>query len=277
LNHHRLVFTFLLLANISFAADSDLDGMDDSWEVGNGLDTSINDSDLDPDGDYLNNLNEFTNATDPQNPDSDGDWVKDGYEVYWFSTDPNKKDTDDDGVLDFAELINTLDPLDPNDVNQDTDNDGLTTLEEVNIHKTKWNIWDTDGDRIPDGWEVSFGLNPKNTGDAQSDIDTDGFTAYEEYRLGSDPQDTVSVPDYLPLDYFESFEDPNSFEGPNSLWQSPDKSTQTWVRRCGDPTDDGSCYLRSRVSRNSATNFMARFPAGSLSFSRLVYTTGSTF
>jgi PKD repeat protein len=46
-------------------ADADNDGMADSWETGNGLDPTIDDSGLDPDGDGLTNLDEFLNGQDP--------------------------------------------------------------------------------------------------------------------------------------------------------------------------------------------------------------------
>ena len=46
-------------------SDTDNDGMSDYWEVLVGLDPLTDDSLLDPDGDGLNNLGEFTNQRDP--------------------------------------------------------------------------------------------------------------------------------------------------------------------------------------------------------------------
>ena len=68
----------------SGASDLDQDGMPDSWEELNGLDPNDPlDALLDPDGDFLTNLQEFKNACDPNNPDSDGDSLVDGWEVHY--------------------------------------------------------------------------------------------------------------------------------------------------------------------------------------------------
>ena len=45
--------------------DQDGDGLPDDWEVSNGLDTSVDDAGLDPDGDGLTNMEEFLNSQDP--------------------------------------------------------------------------------------------------------------------------------------------------------------------------------------------------------------------
>lgn len=70
-------------------SDTDHDGIPDGWEAQYGLDgadaTNATSSPLnpktDPDDDKLSNLDEFQNGTDPQNQDTDGDGMKDGYEV----------------------------------------------------------------------------------------------------------------------------------------------------------------------------------------------------
>ncbi|MBD3191550.1 MAG: hypothetical protein GF308_12950 [Candidatus Heimdallarchaeota archaeon] len=51
---------------------------------------------------------------DPHNPDTDGDGLEDGDEVYIFLTDPSAKDTDGDGYSDGEEITKGSDPLDPN-------------------------------------------------------------------------------------------------------------------------------------------------------------------
>lgn len=79
--------------------DTDGDGLPDGWEVDHNLDpsdaTGPNGSDGDPDHDGLNNLDEYTNETDPNNSDSDDDGITDGGEVDQ-NTDPNDpEDTPD--------------------------------------------------------------------------------------------------------------------------------------------------------------------------------------
>lgn len=53
-------------ATDSDPTDSDGDGIEDNWEIANGLDPSVDDSYLDADGDGWNNLTEFLASTDPQ-------------------------------------------------------------------------------------------------------------------------------------------------------------------------------------------------------------------
>ena len=50
--------------------DTDSDGMDDNWEMANGLIVGIDDSGGDDDGDSATNLEEFLALTNPQDPKS---------------------------------------------------------------------------------------------------------------------------------------------------------------------------------------------------------------
>jgi len=143
------------------------DGMDDGWELANGLDPAVDDSAENPDNDGLTNLEEWNggeNSTDPMNADSDGDDLTDGDEVNTHSTNPNAVDSDADGLNDGDEIAaNTL-PLDA-----DTDKDGMS-----------------------DGYEVGNGHNPLLAADASEDADDDGSLNLEECVRGTDPnvQDT---------------------------------------------------------------------------------------
>jgi hypothetical protein len=78
----------------------------------------------DPDGDGLNNLEEFLRGTDPSNPDSDGGGTPDGWEVQ-NGLDPAYKlddllDGDADGWDSWQEFTHGTDPRNP-----DTDDDGI--------------------------------------------------------------------------------------------------------------------------------------------------------
>jgi hypothetical protein len=63
-------------------ADTDGDGMPDTWEIGFGLDPDDKtDADLDSDGDGLTNVEEHQLGTYPISPDSDGDGLLDLWEI----------------------------------------------------------------------------------------------------------------------------------------------------------------------------------------------------
>ncbi|MBU0677985.1 MAG: chitobiase/beta-hexosaminidase C-terminal domain-containing protein, partial [Verrucomicrobia bacterium] len=66
---------------VALSSDTEPDGMPDAWELLYGLNTSIDDSALDLDGDGLTNLEEFENGTDPSRRDSDGDGLTDAWEI----------------------------------------------------------------------------------------------------------------------------------------------------------------------------------------------------
>ncbi|MGB0415428.1 MAG: PA14 domain-containing protein [Coraliomargarita sp.] len=60
--------------------DADLDGIDDAFELANGLDTTLDDRDLDLDSDGMTNLEEYIIGLDPQDPtDATSDLDGDGY------------------------------------------------------------------------------------------------------------------------------------------------------------------------------------------------------
>ncbi len=149
--------------------DDDMDGLMSDFEEQIGTDPLNPDTDGDglKDGQEVNKY-----KTDPLNQDTDGDGLNDGAEVNKHMTNPLKADTDGDGLNDREELIDyKTDPL-----KKDTDSDGLTDGEEVNNYKTDPLKADTDMDLLKDGEEVmNYKTNP-----LRPDTDEDGLKDSEE-------------------------------------------------------------------------------------------------
>ncbi|MBC8206880.1 MAG: right-handed parallel beta-helix repeat-containing protein [Kiritimatiellales bacterium] len=141
--------------------DSDGDTMPDGWEVDASLSpTNATDAVGDADTDGLNNVGEYQQGTDPQNPDSDNDGLSDGDEIDHFS-DPLNPDSDGDGLPDGYE-VNTSN-TDPADA--DSDDDGLSDGEEVDTYQTDPNEADTDGDGVDDPEEIDNNSSPLQASD----------------------------------------------------------------------------------------------------------------
>jgi len=166
----------LIFVNGSGSSDKDGDGLTKREEKELGTDPDNPDTD----GDGLKDGEEVrTYFTNPLNPDTDGDGLKDGDEVRTYKTDPVKSDTDGDSLTDGDEINNyKTDPL-----KADTDGDGLTDGAEINIHKTDPLKVDTDGDGLKDGEE----LNMYRTDPLK--VDTDGGTVddFTEINRGTNP------------------------------------------------------------------------------------------
>jgi outer membrane protein OmpA-like peptidoglycan-associated protein len=139
----------------------------------------------DDDNDGLTNGEERRYGTDPENPDTDGDGLKDGEEVKRYRTNPLRQDTDGDGLRDGDEVLNyKTDPA-----KYDTDGDGLPDGEEILKYKTDPLKDDTDGDGLTDGDEV---LKYK-TDPLKVDTDGDGLSDWDEvktYRTDPSNPDT---------------------------------------------------------------------------------------
>lgn len=147
----------------------------------------LGDADLDKDG--LTNDRERALGTDPNNPDTDGEGLKDGEEVNGYKTNPLKADTDEDGLNDYVEV----NQYNTNPLNVDSDSDGLKDGDEV-ARKTDPRISDTDGDKLIDGDEV----NKHQTDPLNSDTDNDGLSDGDEInKYNTNPKSSDSDNDGL--------------------------------------------------------------------------------
>ena len=154
----------------------------DSWATGKaGVNIFFGSSDADDDdNDGLTNGEERRLGTDPQNPDTDGDGLKDGEEVNRYKTNPLQADTDGDGLSDGDEVMKYhTDPL-----KADTDGDGLSDGDEVLKYHTDPLKMDTDGDGLTDGDEVM----KYHTDPLKVDTDGDGLSDWDEVKTyNTDP------------------------------------------------------------------------------------------
>ena len=222
----------ILLGTDSRNPDSDFDLLGDYLEVyqlgtnplsnctfGNGT----LDGDLDHDGDMLTNVEElYEYGTDLLNPDSDLDFLEDGFEVHvvgslptefdsdfdllsdWeeymvYSTNCTSADSDSDSMLDYYEVHNGLNPL-VDDATDDEDSDTLSNLLEFTIGSSANNT-DSDFDSMPDSWEYAHGLDPVYD-DSLLDIDEDSLSNLDEFLHECDPWNSDCDRDTL-LDGFE--------------------------------------------------------------------------
>ncbi len=67
--------------------DADRDGIEDAWETARGMNTALNDRNLDLDGDGLKNIEEYLRGTNPSLADTDGDGLTDDVELF-LGTNP---------------------------------------------------------------------------------------------------------------------------------------------------------------------------------------------
>ncbi|MBO0614634.1 hypothetical protein [Thiothrix fructosivorans] len=177
----------------------------------------------DSDSDGLNDAEEATLGTDPNQVDTDGDGENDAAEVGAdvakpLDTDKDSKiDAKESSILD-ADSDGVMDEFDANDASpdNDSDNDGLTNAQEKILGTDPMKA-DTDNDGESDSVEIGTDVNaPKNTDttgkndalesddldsdldgvvdeldaddtSADNDSDSDGLSNAQEKAIGTDP------------------------------------------------------------------------------------------
>lgn len=158
----------------------------------------------DRDRDGMSDRNEARMGTDPNNPDTDGDGLKDGEEDFvsngiWdvdeHEPNPLDPDTDKDGLNDGLEVRYGTDPT-----NEDSDNDCIIDgLEDENLNgdynagsETDALSPDTDSDGLADGQIGGVGEDLNCNG--FRDADADGRWTETDPRLAD--SDFDGIPDY---------------------------------------------------------------------------------
>ncbi|TET28845.1 MAG: hypothetical protein E3J70_08650 [Candidatus Heimdallarchaeota archaeon] len=163
--------------------DEDDDFLCDDWEQWYFGDIATYDLDDDPDGDGLDNINEWVYYANPLSTDTDSDTLNDYDEVMIHGTDPTGDDTDNDGLSDGLEI----DQYGTNAVDDDdSDDDGLLDGEEHHIYGTHPGDPDSDNDLLDDYEEVFAGADGYITNPNSADTDNDGIDDKEEVELGTD-------------------------------------------------------------------------------------------
>ena len=160
----------------------------DFWVI-NPVETK-SDKHMDPDGDGLDNWEEYELGTDPLNWDSDGDGLPDGWEIEYriwttvggyngFNLDPSKVDSNENDIEDDEDGDGNSDPSEEIWDGRDNDGDG-------EIIKSAFDGKDNDGDGLIDECdEVSYinWIDDDGDGEIDEGIDEewDLNDANEEY------------------------------------------------------------------------------------------------
>ncbi|MGA1821302.1 MAG: hypothetical protein ACMUIG_02100 [Thermoplasmatota archaeon] len=200
---------------------------------------SDKDWEYDPDQDGLNNIEEFAAGSDPNNWDTDGDGLPDGWEVdndldpidpadaemdndYWggeeYASYSAVQDAHYNNYDEYFRLLGTdqetgksiYRPTDPN--NPDTDGDAILDPDDA----WPWDFSDKDGSPGTNGQDKNYYGPPEPI--IPTDYDGDGILDHDELLLGTDPWnpdtdgDGLSDPMELSLNL-----DPNDWDTDNDM------------------------------------------------------------
>jgi hypothetical protein len=173
--------------------------------------------------------------------DTDEDELNDAFELFVVKTNPEDEDTDGDGIPDGWEWNNGLDPFDFSDATEDPDEDGLNNLEEYQ-NGTDINDSDTDGDGFTDGYEVGLDTDPLD------DTEFPGFVMVinngEEFTGSTNI--SIRFPGYL-ADQATISEQSSLTSGVTLTFADPMPFSL-------QGTSNGTRHLYAKLSRNSVTS-----------------------
>ncbi|NIQ06654.1 MAG: hypothetical protein GWO20_13280 [Candidatus Korarchaeota archaeon] len=157
--------------------DTDRDGLGNVEEEQYYKTMGLSPNNPDSDGDRINDGAEiFRYLSNASNVDSDGDNLTDFDEIVEYGTNLTNSDSDGDGLNDYQEVITYADLYFPHPLEKDRDLDSLTDKEEVG-NRTACNDSDTDDDTLGDYEEiVDHGTDPTKD-------DTDGDGLRDDYEI----------------------------------------------------------------------------------------------
>lgn len=143
-------------------------------------------SGTDYDRDGLTASEETLAQTDPYNPDSDGDGLRDGLDL--LVANPLLIDANSDGTSDYDQLM-LYSYAGPYFV----DEQALEVWFDIYLGNTPLGHLDWDRDGMTNVWEIANGLNPADPMDAYEDPDGDFLLNFEEYCGRTNPQMPLSL------------------------------------------------------------------------------------
>jgi len=273
--------------------DSDNDGMPDAWELAQTPPLNPhdpNDAALDNDNDGLNNLLEyqmlfiFGQSTDPNNADTDGDGLSDGWE-YFFSTNGTytvngitvQKYASDALYQQYKSKFNPVVAMSDTDKNSSFDGDSLLTVLQAHNLFVFGSLTGTmpskgtplpargnpypaaangklvspvnpniSGDGINDGWKIHFGFDPSVPISVDQDTDKDGLTDLAEFQWWKN----LNKPSAKLLDPTNADTDGDGFDDAWEVKYNFDPTDPTSPNPLGDPDQDNLTNAEEYAVKN---------------------------